>query len=129
MEQELGIKGRPARIWQVYEKEIVLEHMTKNREKLGLTRDELAMKRNLITSSDSQQFQILISEIYTEDNNRRSLLNFVAKINRMKEGEPKHSMLGVTSETKARFMALKSDDLHVSEFLEQLLDLYEKKKK
>jgi len=124
----LASKGRRPRVWHLYEREIILEHVARTREKLGLTLSQLSDVRADMLKSDFNDLQKIVERLYQDNKNRRSLLNFVAGKYRAKDSEPKFVMLGVSNESKARFMAAKLDSQTTSDFLDHLMDLYDAKK-
>ncbi len=129
VENELASKGRRPRVWHLYEREMILEHMTRCREKLGLSMTQFSDVRAGIHSADSASaLQSLVEGIYIDNKLRRSLLNFVAGKYRAKDSEPKFAMLGVTNDAKARFMQAKPDNQTTSDFLDYLMDLHDAKK-
>lgn len=125
VENQLASKGRRPRVWHLYEREIILEHMARTRDKLGLSLGEFSDARSDIQSASLTELQALVEDIYSNDKVRRSLLNFVAAKYRAKDSEPKFAMLGVTNEAKARFMHAKPDSQTTSEFLNYLMDLHD----
>ncbi len=128
VENELASKGRRPRVWHLYEREMILEHLTRSREKLGLSMTQFSDVRSNIQAADgAPALQSLVEGIYSDNKLRRSLLNFVAGKYRAKDSEPKFAMLGVTNDAKARFMQAKPDSQTTSEFLDYLMDLHDAK--
>lgn len=128
VENQLAGKGRRPRVWHLYEREIILEHMTRSREKLGLSLSEFSNVRSNIQAAELPELQTLVEDIYSDNKLRRSLLNYVAGKYRAKDSEPKFAMLGVTNDAKARFMHAKPESQTTSEFLDYLMDLHDAKK-
>lgn len=121
-------KGRPTREWKVFEKETIIEHITKNREKLGLSRTRLTAVREEILAAEGVTYQSLVNAIYSDDKLRRSLLNFTASTIRKKEGERRYEMIGVSGSVKEVFASMKDElgyeSSDVSTFMADLLTVF-----
>lgn len=125
---DVADKGRPAKVWQVYEKEIIIEHLTKNRERFGLSLSDLSEKRASISGADKDGLQSLVNETYSDPKLRRSLLSAVGKKTK-DDSLPKYEMIGVSPAVKRRFMSAKANlgytEKDVSSFLSDLLTCFE----
>jgi hypothetical protein len=126
---EVAGKGRPSREWKVFEKETIIEHITRNREKLALSRSKLSSLREDILSADNAKYQVIVNDLYSNDEKlRRSLLNFTGAANKKKEGERRYEMIGVSGEVKEVFTRMKEEfgysKADVSSFMSDLMAVF-----
>lgn len=126
---EVAGKGRPSREWKSFEKETIIEHITRNREKLSLSRSKLSSLRDEILSAEGSEYQCIVNTLYSTDEKlRRSLLNFTGAANKKKEGERRYEMIGVSGDVKEVFVRMKEDlgygKADVSSFMSDLMAVF-----
>jgi hypothetical protein len=125
---EVAGKGRPSREWKAFEKETIIEHITRNRERLGLSRSKLSSLREEVLAAEGADYQSLVNDLYDDEKLRRSLLNFTATANRKKEGDRRYEMIGVSGDVKEAFTAMKEElgygKADVSSFMSDLMAVF-----
>lgn len=120
-------RGRIRRQFKEFEKEAIIEHVAKNRVKLGLDLTEFGDIRERIERAQGEAFQTIVDTLYSDNSVRRSLLTHLSS-DPQKKRQSGYATLSLKLQVRERFMSLKrkaDSDMEISEFMTLLLDKYE----
>lgn len=120
-------RGRIRRQFKEFEKEAIIEHIAKNRVKLGLDLTAFGDIRERVECSQGESLQAIVDTLYSENSVRRSLLTHLSS-DPKKKRQSAYATLSLKHQVRERFMRLKSkdsQDIEISDFMTLLLDKYE----